>query len=755
MTSVAAASSLPGGPMPATPTDAELLLASRPIEGGLMRTELSVPGIHCAGCIRKVETALSGLEGVKYARVNLSTHRAAVHWQPARVPPPMIETLGRIGYDAHLYEAPVAGEDKELGRLIRALAVAGFCAMNIMLFSVSVWSGAEADLRNLFHWLSALLAAPALIYSGRIFFLSAWNAVRHGHTNMDVPISIGVILAFGLSLYDTINGGEHAYFDASVTLLFFLLIGRTLDHVMRERARVAVASLARLAARGATLLMPDGSTVYVPVSDVEPGMTLLLAAGERVPVDAEVTAGTSDVDTSITTGESAPVRVGPGTMLSAGALNLTGALQLKARSAAEDSFLAEIIRLMEVAEGGRARYRRIADQVSRLYAPVVHLAAAVTFAGWMMAGADWHRAISVAIAVLIITCPCALGLAVPIVQVVAGRRLFEKGIMVKDGSAMERLAEIDTVVFDKTGTLTTGRPTLANRGAIDPQHLELAAAIGAHSRHPLSQCLASLGGADSKRRSFLSVEEFPGDGIEAHTATATYRLGRTGWALPGETDSAEEAGTVLVADGQLLAQFEFEDRLREGAAQTLADLRRRGLSIMLLSGDRPETVGAIAHQLGIADWAAEVRPAGKLQRIDALRAQGRKILMVGDGLNDAPALSGAHVSMAPATAADVGRNAADFVFLHADLRAVVAAMDISTRAGHLIRENIGLAIAYNAIAVPFAVLGYVTPLVAALAMSFSSIIVVANSLRLTGAGRSGEATRAGAAPQSAHPEPAR
>lgn len=718
----------------ASVSDAEILLAARPLEGGLMRTELSVPGVHCAGCIRKVETALAGLEGVEYARVNLSTHRVAVHWKSLSAPPPMLAALNRIGYEAHLFEPQPAAEDKELGRLVRAMAVAGFCAMNIMLFSVSVWSGAEPELRNVFHWISALLAAPALLYSGRIFFASAWNAIRHGGTNMDVPISIGVILAFALSLYDTINQGDHAYFDASTSLLFFLLVGRTLDHVMRERARTAVTGLARLAARGATLVLPDGRTVYVPVSDVEPGMTLMLAAGERVPVDAEIVAGTSDVDASITTGESTPVRVAPGAVISAGALNLTGSLQLRATAAAENSFLAEIMRLMEVAEQGRDRYRRIADRVARLYAPVVHVAAATTFVAWMLAGGDWHRSISIAIAVLIITCPCALGLAVPIVQVVAGRRLFESGVMAREGSAMERLAEIDTIVFDKTGMLTSGRPTLANRRDIAPRHLELAAAIGRHSRHPLSQSLASFAAGVS--HDFLSVEEVPGSGIEARTASAVYRLGRAQWALAPSGDGTQpDDGTVLAADGRMLARFVFEDRLRDGATATLAELRRRGLRVLLLSGDHAEAVHTVASQLGIADWVAGVHPGDKLARIEALRSAGHKVLMVGDGLNDAPALAGANVSIAPAEAADVGRNAADFVFFHPHLRAVVTALDISTRSGQLVRQNIGLAIIYNVIAVPIAVLGHVTPLIAALAMSLSSILVVANSLRLGRAGK--------------------
>ena len=727
--STAAASAFAGMPAASSASASELLLASRQLKDGLLRTELSVPGVHCAGCMRKVENALSALDGVEYARVNLSTHRVAVHWRPDATPPAISETLDRIGYPGNLVEDVPAARDTERGRHLRALAVAGFCAMNIMLFSVSVWAGAEGEMRSLFHWISAALALPALLYSGRIFFQSAWGAVRRGQTNMDVPISIGVILAFCLSLYDTITNGPHAYFDASVTLLFFLLAGRTLDHLMRERARVAVSGLAKLAPRGATVLTPSGGTAYVPISDVQPGTKLLLAAGERVPVDAEVEGGLSDLDCSVISGESTPIRVTPGATVRAGTLNLTGALQLRATASSTDSFLAEMIRLMEAAEGGRARYRRIADRVSRLYAPVVHVAAATTFLGWMVVGGDWHRAISIAIAVLIITCPCALGLAVPIVQVVAGRRLFENGIMVKDGSAMERLAEVDTVVFDKTGTLTSGRPALVNASEIDPRHLAMAAHIGRYSRHPLSQCLASLVSASPVAEEFLSVEEVPGHGLEATTATATYRLGRASWAF-GDAPPGGYGGTVLAKDGVLLERFVFEDRLRDGASEAVAELRRRGFGLLLLSGDQPDAVAAVAGRVGIPDYSAAVSPQEKVARIAGLAAAGRKVLMVGDGLNDAPALSAAHVSMAPAEAAEVGRNAADFVFLRSDLRAVVFAHDLSVRSGHLIRQNIGLAIAYNAVAVPVAVLGYVTPLIAALAMSLSSIIVVGNALRL-------------------------
>ncbi|MBN9251560.1 MAG: heavy metal translocating P-type ATPase, partial [Mesorhizobium sp.] len=431
------------------PSAEELRLASRDLGGGLFQTDLSVPAVHCAACIRTVERGLGKLPGVESARVNLSTKRVGIKWR-GDVAPQMIQALAGLGYPAHLYEAEQDKRDPELSRLIRAVGVAGFCAMNIMLLSVSVWSGADAETRQAFHWISAALALPALVYSGQVFFRSAWSALKVGRTNMDVPISIGITLAYSLSLYDTVHNGTHAYFDAATTLVFFLLIGRTLDHVMREKARAAVRGLVRLSPRGATVLRDDGSQDYLPVNEVEPGMRILLAAGDRIPVDGMVVEGSSDLDCAIATGESAPLHVVPGSELRAGTLNLTGPLTLTATAKAQNSFLAEMVRLMEAAEGGRARYRRLADRASRLYSPVVHVTAFLTFLGWMAATGDWHQAISIAIAVLIITCPCALGLAVPIVQVIAARRLFENGIMVKDGSGIERLAEIDAALFDKT-----------------------------------------------------------------------------------------------------------------------------------------------------------------------------------------------------------------------------------------------------------------------------------------------------------------
>ncbi|ESX08469.1 Nitrogen fixation protein FixI [Mesorhizobium sp. LSJC265A00] len=727
------------------PSSQEIRLASRSLGDDLHQTDLSVPTVHCGACIQTIETALGKLGHVEAARVNLSTKRVSVRWRGDEVPP-LVAVLGRLGYQAHLFEAEIDAKDKMLSELIRAVAVAGFAAGNIMLLSVSVWSGAEGATRDLFHWVSALIAIPALAFAGGIFFKSAWNALRHGHMNMDVPIAVGVSLAYAMSLYETITHGDHAYFDASVSLLFFLLIGRTLDHVMRERARTAVKSLSQLAARGAMVLRGDGARDYLPVGEIEPGMLLLIAAGERIPVDGKIARGTSDVDCSPVSGESTPSSVAPEDTVQAGVLNLTGPLTIEATAAAKDSFLAEMVRLMEAAEGGRARYRRIADRVSALYAPVVHLTALATFLGWMAVTGDWHRAMTIAIAVLIITCPCALGLAVPIVQVVAARRLFENGIMVKDGSAMERLATIDTAVFDKTGTLTLGKPRLVNAASIDPAMLAIAADLAAHSRHPYSKAIAGFAVSSSQHK-FDAVTEHPGFGIEATAAGITWRLGRRGWAgwkaRTGGEGKHGYGGTVLTKNGMIVASFVFEDALRLDTRAAIDQLRNAGMCVEMLSGDTAKACAEVADVLGVDDFVPCLLPSGKVEHIESLARDGHKVLMVGDGLNDTPALSAAHVSIAPATAADIGRNAADFVFLRESLLAIPLALDVSRKAGSLIRQNITIAIVYNAVAVPIAILGHVTPLIAAVAMSASSLLVIGNAMRLQGfaTGASSETSR--------------
>lgn len=708
----------------------EMLVASRALGDGLRQLDLSVPGVHCGLCIKTIEDALGKFDGVAYVRVNLTARRVTIRWKDGETPPDVVDPLRRLGYEAHIFDM-VQDKDPTFTRLLIALGVAAFASSNVMLLSVAVWSGADAATRDMFHWISGLIALPTLIYSGRIFYVSAWNALRARRVNMDVPIALAISLAFGMSVYETMNHGQHAYFDASVSLLFFLLIGRTLDYLMRARARSAVRGLAQLSPRGAVVIGENNERNYLPVNEIRPGMLIILAAGERVPVDAKVEDGRSELDCAIASGESDAVPVGPGSDIRAGTMNLSAPLVIRATAEAKDSFLAEMVRLMDVAEGGRAFYRRLADRASELYVPMVHTIAFAAFVGWMIyTGGDWYRSIYIAICTLIITCPCALALAVPIVQVVAARRLFENGIMIKDGSAMERMAEIDTAVFDKTGTLTLGQPRLIDLDAINPNNLEIASELSLYSRHPLSRALALFSGA-KPMTAFTRIEEIPGAGIEAELDGTIYRLGKREW-TDCNANSALSDGpeTCLSINGMLVETFRFEDQPREDAAAAIGTLKRNGLKLEIISGDKLPAVKKLAAYLGVDQYRGEVLPADKSQLVQGLAADGRKVLMVGDGLNDAPALVAAHVSMAPATAADIGRNAADFVFLRESLSAVPLAFAVSKEAGRLISQNFALSIGYNIIAVPIAIFGYVTPLVAALSMSLSSIVVVSNAMRL-------------------------
>jgi P-type Cu2+ transporter len=708
----------------------EMQVASRALGDGLRQLDLSVPGVHCGLCIKTIEDALGKISGVAYVRVNLTARRVTIRWKDGETPPDVVDPLRRLGYEAHIFDM-VQDKDPTFTRLLIALGVAAFASSNVMLLSVAVWSGADAATRDMFHWISGLIALPTLIYSGRIFYVSAWNALRTRRVNMDVPIALAISLAFGMSVYETMNHGQHAYFDASVSLLFFLLIGRTLDYLMRARARSAVRGLAQLSPRGAVVIGDNDERNYLPVNEIRIGQRIILAAGERVPVDAKVEDGRSELDCAIASGESDAVPVGPGSDIRAGTMNLSAPLVIRATAEAKDSFLAEMVRLMDVAEGGRAFYRRLADRASELYVPMVHTIAFAAFVGWMIyTGGDWYRSIYIAICTLIITCPCALALAVPIVQVVAARRLFENGIMIKDGSAMERMAEIDTAVFDKTGTLTLGQPRLIDLDAINPNNLEIASELSLYSRHPLSRALALFSGA-KPMTAFTRIEEIPGSGIEAELNGTIYRLGKREWADSDANAAASDGPeTCLSIDGKLVQTFRFEDQPREDAASAVGALKRNGLKLEIISGDKLPAVKKLAGYLGVDTYRGEVLPADKSQLVQELTSNGRKVLMVGDGLNDAPALVAAHVSMAPATAADIGRNAADFVFLRESLAAVPLAFAVSKEAGRLISQNFALSIGYNIIAVPIAIFGYVTPLVAALSMSLSSIVVVSNAMRL-------------------------
>ncbi|MFN4019487.1 MAG: heavy metal translocating P-type ATPase [Erythrobacter sp.] len=691
-------------------------------DAALVSTRFTVPGMRCAGCIAKIERELPKMPGIAAARANFSAKRVAIRHDRALGEEALTAALRQLGFEAQpVAENPLAIEDKERQRLTRALGVAGFGMMNIMLLSVSIWSGAEGPTRALFHWLSALIALPVIAYAGRPFFANAWMALSHRRTNMDVPISIGVILATALSLYETVTGGGHAYFESAVMLLFFLLAGRTLDAVMRDRTRAGIGALLGRMGKAASVIGPDGTTRRVAAAELEPGMLVLVAAGEALAADGEVVDGSGAIDNAMLTGESAPEPVGPGSMVHAGAINLSAPLRIRLTQVAEDTALAEIARLMDEAGQSRSTYVRIADRASRLYAPVVHSLAALAFAGWMIAGAGWHQSLVIAIAVLIITCPCAMGLAVPAAQVVASGALLRRGLLVKDGSALERLAECDIALLDKTGTLTLGSPR-ADVSALTPVQRAVALGLAQASRHPLSQGLAAtLLREGVEPAAVEDVHEVSGQGLVGRWQGITVALERP-----------EDAGQSLATRlriGEETQTITFADPLRPDAAATLAALADQGVTASILSGDRAAPVAAVARELGLAAQA-EASPQAKLAALEALKAQGRRPLMVGDGLNDGPALAAAHASIAPGTASDASQQAADAVFIGEKLMPVALAVRVARRTMRIVRENFVFSIVYNLLAVPLALFGLVTPLIAAIAMSVSSLVVVANSLRL-------------------------
>lgn len=692
------------------------------------RTLLAVPGMHCAGCISKIESGLGKVPGIHGARANLSARTVTVDHEQQVDTHDLVRTLAGLGFEAQARRDEIAPDHSAARSLLAPLAVAGFAAMNVMLLSVSIWSGADGATRHMFHWISAAIGVPAIAYAGQPFFRSAWKALRRGTTNMDVPISIGVIVATGLSLYETVRDGEHAWFDGALMLLTFLLAGRVLDAMMRDRARAGVDSLLSQAAQGA-MVVEGGRPRWVDAADLSPGMVMRIAAGERLAADGAILAGGSKFDQSLLTGESAPIGLQQGDTVLAGTLNLSVPVDVEVSRTGQDTTLAEIARLMEAGTQHRSRYVRIADRASRLYAPAVHTLAAVSVAGWLLAGASVYEALVIGVAVLIITCPCALGLAVPVAQVVASGALMRAGIIVKDGSAIERLATIDHALLDKTGTLTLGSPQPDSRALDTLSETEARAALtlASHSRHPFSRALSTVLSA----RGVVAVpidgiEERPGEGMFGRVDGVPVALRRP--------DTGSGSAVALEIDGRPAQLIRFSDHLRPEAAAALARLRAMGVDCSILSGDSPEAVNAVAETLGLPAQG-NVRPAEKQDIVAGLRAGGHKVLMVGDGLNDGPALAAADASIAPGSASDVGLQAADFVFVQDSLMPVARAVAGARRTMSVVRQNFGLAIGYNVLAVPLAMAGFVTPLIAAVAMSASSLIVIANSLRLARAAR--------------------
>ena len=684
--------------------------------------ELMVGGLVCGACVWLVEQALAAEPDVTVARAALTTRRLRLAWRGARArAEDFAALLARLGFRAVPFNGAClrAADDAETRALARALGIAAFGAMNVMLVSVAVWVGTDMGpaTRGAMHWLSALIGLPVIATGGLPFYRSALAALRGHRTNMDVAISLAVLATALMSLSEALRNGPYTWFDGATMLLALLLAGRLLDRTARARAGRALAELLALQNASMRRLQPDGSLAEIAVGALRTGDRVLLAPGERLAVDAVADSDGGTFDLAAITGESLPRSLPPGAAVAAGAVNMGAAVWLRVARPAADGSLAAMARLLEAAAQGRSRFVGIADRVARLYVPVVLGVAAATFAFWWLRGGDWREALVPAVAAMIITCPCGLALAVPAVQAVAVGALFRRGILVTSPTALERLASADQALLDKTGTLTAGLPEL-QPGDWTPAELRRAAGLAQASRHPLAEALAR---ACPDAPAPDGVVEHPGQGLERQGV----RLGSARFA--GVAD--DSASLFLVEPGRAPVRFAFADRPHPASAEAVRQLETLGLGVALASGDRPGAVAALAAALGIGTFTAEATPEGKATMVSARQRQGGRVAMVGDGINDAPALAVAHVGVAAGRATDLARAAADIVLRGEGIGQLPAAIRIARRTQMIARQNIVFSLAYNVVAVPLAIAGLVTPLAAAVVMASSSLVVTLNALR--------------------------
>lgn len=732
---------------------------------------LPVLGMTCAACQHHVEEALRSTAGVESARVDLMAHRASVVFDPAlAAAEKLVEAIRGAGYDAVLPRA--GGEDKQsehrendAAAALRAWITlgAGAVAMLLAMPLSEKMSALDSLLMRALPWLYALpapllrwfllaLTAVVGLWAGRGIYTSAWRALRHGATNMNTLVSLGTAVAFCYSAYATIAPapGREVYYDAVLLILGFLLLGKALEARARRSALSALDALSRLRPATARRLV-DGAQTIVPLEEVRIGDEIMVLPGERIPVDATILEGNTTVDESMLTGEATPLERGAGSRVLAGSLNYDGAVLCRAQSLGEDTVLAQIARLVDQAQSSRAPMERLADRASAVFVPVVLVLAAVTFAGWLIAAHSMQLALANTVAVLVIACPCAMGLAVPAALTVAVGRGAQLGVLFKGGEALERLAHIDLIVLDKTGTISVGRPILAavhTFGALNENDLlRIAASAEEQSNHPLAHAILDYSsGLGLKWEAARDVQVFPGRGLTARVEGRECLLGNEALfrefaiALPENAAAASGVTRLWMAlDGAVAGYFDARDQLRSDATAAIAELRASGLRVMMLTGDSAAAAEPIARQAGITEVEAGLDPAGKLARIRGLQQLGMRVAMVGDGINDAAALVQADAGIAMGSGADLAQEAGDVLLLRAQPSGIPTALELACQTLRIMRQNLGWAVGYNLVGIPLAAgLLYpvfhllLTPWLAAAAMALSSVCVLGNSLRLRG-----------------------
>jgi len=708
------------------------------------RIHLLLDGIRCASCCWLVEKVLERTPGVIQARVNYGTHRLRIVFDPQHCDvADLCRTIARLGYLPRPYSSDARRETarRERRRNLYRFGTAVFLSMQLMGYSLALYAGyfqgMDATARRLMQMLAAAVTTPVVFYCGWPFLAGAWRSLRNRQAGMDLLIAIGTLTAYGYSLFAMLAGRE-VYFDTAAMIVTLILLGRLLESSARQKAAAGIDRLLALTPARATLVTGDGPR-EVPSESLKPGDLILVAAGERFPTDGAVTGGQSEVDISAVNGEPQPVLRQPGDRIDAGTLNLTHALEVRVTAARGESFIARVAALVEEAQSRRAPIQVAADRVAALFVPLVLLVAAGTFAYWTFAAGNGQAGLLNAVAVLVVACPCALGLATPTAILVACGQAAARGILFRGGDVLERTGRIDLVAFDKTGTLTCGRPAVTGLYPLDGNAnslLRAAARCEAGSGHPLARAIL----AEADRRGIrptleAGAETLPGLGVVLRTEQEEIRVGRADWVAPGRDipgllPAAGETVVFVSRNGRCLGAITLADTIRPEAAAVIAGLHRAGIRTAMLTGDREAAAHHVATILGIDSVVAGLTPAGKAEWLDGKKRQGHRVLMVGDGINDAVALATADIGCAMSGGTDIALDSADLVLTRPDLGRLLLACRYGRRCLRIIRQNLAWAFGYNLLALPLAAGGRLLPILAAAAMAFSSVSVIGNSLRL-------------------------
>lgn len=714
---------------------------------GSREAALLVEGLYCTACGWLIERSLQDAPGIREVRVNPATGRALLRWEPSTVRlSQLMAHMGRLGYRPHpvLPETMDSQATKERRSAMRRLIVAGLGMMQAMMFAVALYfgqyHGMDPEHAQFLRLVSMLVATPVVLYAGMPIFLGAFRDLRNLRPGMDVPVSLAIGTGYFASVWVTFTGGPEVYFDSISMFTFFLLVARYVEMAARHRANATNDALARLVPSTTTRLDADGAESEVPVRELVLGDRVLVRPGATIPADGEVLRGQGSVDESMLTGESDPQARGPGSRVVGGSVNLSGSLEVRVDRLGQDTMVSHIGRLLRRAQAERPGLARLADTVARYFVTVVLLATATVFTIW------WHvdpaMAFPVTLAMLVATCPCALSLATPTALAAGTNRMAASGLLVTRGDALETLARVNHVVLDKTGTLTEGRLGVVETRRLgdcsDEQALTLAGALEYHSEHPLARAFPR----DSSIVPAEQAETVRGAGVEGHVAGVRYRIGRPDWVADlagiGVSEELGRGAWVALGNGDgLLAAYRVADRLRPDAAEAVAAMQADGITVEIASGDAPSAVETVANRLNITRWQARMSPEDKLARLRQLQADGAVVLMVGDGINDAPVLAGANVSAALNEGTTLAQTSAAMVLLGGRLSRLGDGMGTARRTLRVIRQNLILSASYNASMLPLAAMGLVPPWLAAIGMTLSSVVVVLNARRLGGRTRGG------------------